>query len=108
MQFSNIIFEFCEAKTLTRFCICFVLHFIVCFLDHCREKFKGKKTIYTNSNYMVMGACKIIHNDANTITNFFLFASSTLLMHKSLDTLHEKKPSASYKFILLSRKFRSK
>ena len=50
-----------------------------------------------------MGDCKIIHNDANTIRNFFLFASSTLQMHKSLDTLHEKKPSASYKVILLSK-----
>ena len=55
-----------------------------------------------------MGACKIIHNDANTTRNFFPFASSTLQMHKSLDTLHEKKPSASYKVIPLKRKFRSK
>ena len=30
------------------------------------KKLEAKKTIYTNSNCMVMGACKIIYNDANT------------------------------------------
>ena len=46
------------------------------------KNIKAEKTIYTNSNYMVMGACKIIHNDANILKTFFLCASSTFVMHK--------------------------